>query len=57
MQTPNMKKILNKNLKNSLRENELKGLVGAKLWLDYDIFVVFFVGVVCGVALGVWVAI
>jgi len=57
MQTPNMKKIQHKNLKNSLRENELKGLVGAKLWLDYDIFVVFFVGVVCGVALGVWVAI
>jgi len=56
MQTPNMKKIQHKNLKNSLRENELKGLVGAKLWLDYDILVVFLVGVVFGIALGVWVA-
>jgi len=56
MQTPNMKKIQHKNLK-SLRHKELKGLVGAKLWLDYDIFVVFFVGVVCGIALGVWVAV
>ena len=56
MQTPNMKKIQHKNLK-SLRHKELKGLVGAKLWLDYDIFVVFFVGVLCGIALGVWVAV
>ena len=56
MQTPNMKKTQHKNLK-SLRHNELKGLVGVKIWLDYDIFVVFFVGVVCGIALGVSVAI
>ena len=56
MQTSKMRKIQHKNLK-SLRHNELKGLVSAKLWLDYDIFAVFFVGVVCGIALGVWVAI
>ena len=56
MQTPNMRKIQQENLK-SLRHNELKGLVGVKLWLDFDTLTVFLVGVVCGIALGVWIAV
>ncbi len=51
MQTPNMRKI------KGLRHKELKGLVGVKLWLDYDVFATFCVGVVCGIALGIWLAV
>ena len=50
MQTPNTRKI------KGLRHKELKGLVGVKLWLDYDVIATFCVGVVCGIALGVWLS-